>query len=76
MADPVFDDLEDAVAERLEGVAVRRAGWRCSGTEERPCPGFRRSSGGFRRRSVLLGDEGTKAQKGFSVLFYVFWAFL
>jgi hypothetical protein len=85
VADPVFDDLEDAVAGGQVGVAVRRGGWRCSGTEERrlpcregepPSPRFRRLCGGLRRRSVHREDDGARAQEGFFVFSYVSWAFL
>ena len=37
-ADPAVDVLEDAIHGGQGGVAVRCAGWRCSGTEERRLP--------------------------------------
>ena len=85
MADPAIDDLEDAVAGGQDGVAVRRGGWRCSGTEERrlPCRGGEppsprswRSCGGLRRRSVQLEDDDARAQEGFFVISLVSWVFL
>ena len=85
MAVPAFEDLEGAVAGVQAGVAVRRAGWRCSRTEERrlpcrqggpPSPCVWRIGGGFRRRSGLLGGDDARAQKDFFVIFFYFWAFL
>jgi hypothetical protein len=72
--------LEGVVAGDRDGVVACRAGWRCSGTEERrlpgrkgspPSPSFRRKSGGFRRRSGLLDGDEAKAQKDLFVIFFV-----
>jgi hypothetical protein len=82
---PASDDLEDAIHGGQGGVAVRRAGWRCSGTEERrlpvrdggpPSPSFRRRCGRFRRRNVVRDEDDARAQDGFSCIFFIFWAFL
>lgn len=63
MADPAIDVLEGVVAICQDGVAVRRAGWRCSGTEERrlpgregepPSPRFRRWCGIYYELSTFL----------------------
>ena len=84
MAAPAFVDLEGEVAGDQDGVAVCRAGWRCSGAEERrlpgreggpPSPSVWRSSGGFRRRSGLFDGDEARAQEVFIVIFFVFWAF-
>ena len=87
VADPAIDDFEDAVAGDLDGFAVRRGGWRCSGTEGRrlpcrqgepPSPRSWRSCGGLRRRSVQLEDDDAdvRAQEGFFVISLVSWVFL
>ena len=77
MVDPAVDDLEGEVAVGQGGVAVRCAGWRCSGTDERrlpvrdggpPSPSYRRWCGGFRRRSVLLDQDDATAQKDLIVI--------
>jgi hypothetical protein len=85
VAVPVVVVLEGAVAGGQVGVAVRRGGRRCSGTEGRrlpcregepPSPRFRRLCGGLRRCSVLREDDDARAQEGFFVIFFVSWAFL
>ena len=87
MAVPAIDDLEDAVAGGLVGLAVRRGGWRCSCTEGRrlpcrqgepPSPRLWRSCGGLRRRSVQLEDDDAdvRAQEGLFVFSFVSWVFL
>ena len=85
VAVPAVEDLEGVLAVGQDGVAVCRAGWRCSGAEERrlpsregepPSPRVWRRCGGFRRRSGLLDDDDARAQKDFNVFFFVFWAFL
>ena len=80
MADPVFEDLDGAVAVDQAGVADRGAGWRRSGAEERRLPGRMgappspseewRSGGGFRRRSVLCDEDDAGAQKDLVVIFF------
>lgn len=78
MAATASEDLEGAVAGDQAGVAVRCAGWRCFGTEERrllarmgvpSSPSVWRSSDGFRRRSVLLGGDDDRARMGYIVIF-------
>ena len=78
MAESAIDDLEVAGASGQGGVAFRRAGWRCSGTEERrlpdrvgepPSPRRWRWCGGLRRRSVLRVEDNAGAQRVFVVIF-------
>ena len=78
VVDPAVDILEGEVAERHGGVAVRCAGWRCSGTEERrlpvrdggaPSPSYWRWCGGFRRRDVVHDEDDASAQKDLIVIF-------
>ena len=85
VAAPVTDDFEDADAEGQDGVAARRGGRRCYGTEWRrlpcregvpPSPRSWRSCGGLRRRNVQLEDDGAEAQEGFFVISLVSWVFL
>jgi hypothetical protein len=78
--------VEDPVVEDLVGVdvvdqagAVRGAGWRRFGAEDRRLPGrmgappspsfVQRSGGGFRRRSVLRDEDDAGAQKDLCVIF-------
>jgi hypothetical protein len=69
VAAPVVGVLEDAGAGGQVGVAVRRGGRRCLGTEGRrlpcregepPSPRFRRLCGGLRRRNVLREHDGAR----------------
>jgi hypothetical protein len=77
--------LEDAVRDGQGGVAVRRAWWRCYGTEERrlpvrdggpPSPSFRRWRGGLRRRSVVQDEDDARLRKDFFVISLLSWVFL
>ena len=85
VAGPVIVDLEDAGAEGQDGVAARRGGRRCFGTEGRrlpcregepPSPSSWRSCGGLRRRNVQLEDDDATAQEGFLVISLVSWVVL
>ena len=80
VAVPAVEDLEGVLAVGQDGVAVCRAGWRCSVAEERrlpgregepPSPSVRRSSGGIRRRSVQFVGGEARVQKDFYVIFFV-----
>jgi hypothetical protein len=83
-ADPAVDDLEIAVHGGQGGVAVRRARWRCSGTEERrlpvrdggpPSPSVWRWCGRLRRRSVARDEDDARAQEGLMCNFLCFLGF-
>ena len=85
MADLVIDDLKEAVAEGQGGVAVRRAGWRCFGTEERSTSWSRwgasqsKVSEVMRRVSPawrLARRRRCQSSKGLRCNFFVLWAFL
>ena len=77
MVDPAVDDLEGEVAVGQGGVAVRCAGWRCSGTEGRrlpvrdggpPSPSYRRWCGRFRRRNACAMKTMPELRRDFFVI--------